>query len=119
MLALRDGLKANEWIKTLSLTYCGLDAKAGRALFEILIFQKSKLEDMILTGNQLRNEGTITVLNGVSIAKTLKKIWLADNQFNEAEDVLMAIKTCMQRNKELAKYDFRNNDLNDAGKYLI
>ena len=54
----------------------------------------------------------------MSIAKTLKKIWLADNQFNEDEDVLVAIKTCMQRNKELAKYDFRNNDLNDAGKYL-
>lgn len=51
MLALKDGLKANEWVKTLSLTYCGLDAGSGRTLFEILIFQKSKLEDMILTGN--------------------------------------------------------------------
>jgi hypothetical protein len=37
------------------------------------------LEELILTGNQLRNEGVIQVLNGVSIAKELKKIYLADN----------------------------------------
>lgn len=116
MNALCQGLKANEWMKTLSLTYCGLDHRAGRSLFEILIFQKSKLEELILTGNQLRNEGVMTVLNGVSISKALKKIYLADNQFNEAEEVLDCIKTCMQRNKELARYDFRNNDLKDAGK---
>ena len=59
------------------------------------------------------------MLNGVSIAKALKKIYLADNQFNEAEEVLNTIKTCMQRNKELARYDFRNNDLKDAGKLTI
>ena len=39
------------------------------------------------------------VLNGVSIAKELKKIYLADNQFNEEEDMLKAIKQCMGRNK--------------------
>lgn len=113
-MALRDGLKTNEWMRTLSLTYCGIDSRGGRPLFEILIFQKSKLEELILTGNQLRNEGVITVLNGVSIAKALKKIYLADNQFNEEEEVLQTIKTCMLRNKELARYDFRNNDLKDA-----
>ena len=48
---------------------------------EMLIFSKSKLEELILTGNQLRNEGVQMVLNGVSIAKELKKIYLADNQY--------------------------------------
>jgi len=38
---------------------------------------------MMLTGNKLGNDGTITILKGVSIAKELKKIYLADNQFNE------------------------------------
>ena len=33
--------------------------------------------------------------------------------------MLESIKTCMDRNKTLAKYDFRNNDLKDAGKYFI
>jgi hypothetical protein len=56
------------------------------------------------------------VLNGVSIAKELKKIYLGDNQFNEEQDVLDCIKNCMTKNKTLAKYDFRNNSLEDAGK---
>jgi hypothetical protein len=30
--------------------------------------------------------------------------------------MLEAIKTCMDRNKTLARYDFRNNDLKDNGK---
>ena len=62
------------------------------------------------------NEGVKEVLNGVSIAKELKKIYLADNQFNEEPSVLEAIKICMTRNKTLARYDFRNNDFKDDGK---
>jgi len=77
--ALCEGLKTNEMIKTLSLCYCGIDQGGARALFEVLIFQKSKMEELILTGNSLRNEGAKMVLNGVSIAKELKKIYLADN----------------------------------------
>ena len=53
-------------IKTLSLCYCGIDQGGARALFEVLIFQKSKLEELILTGNSLRNEGAKMVLNVVS-----------------------------------------------------
>ena len=111
-----EGLKNNEMIKTLSLCYCGVDQDGSRALFEVLIFQKSKLEELILTGNELKNEGVMQVLNGVSIAKELKKIYLADNQFNEKPEVLESIRACMARNKSLARYDFRNNDLKDDGK---
>ena len=113
---LAAGIKENLFLKTLSLTYCDIDQHGARALFEILIFSKSLMEELILTGNQLRNEGTKWVLNGVSIAKNLKKIHLGDNNFNEEEDMLEAIKTCMDRNKTLARYDFRNNDLKDNGK---
>jgi len=63
----------------LSLTYCGIDQHAARALFEILIYSRSKLEEVNLAGNMLRNEGVIEVLKGVSIAKSLKKISVADN----------------------------------------
>jgi len=45
----------------------------------MLIYSNSKLEELILTGNNLRNEGCTNVLNGVSAAKCLKKIYLADN----------------------------------------
>ena len=103
-------------MKTLSLTYCEIDETGSRCLLEILIFSKSQLNELILTGNKLRNEGVKQVLNGVSIAKELKKIYLGDNQFNEEQDVLDTIKMCMNRNKNLPKYDFRNNDLKDKGK---
>ena len=32
--------------------------------------------------------------------------------------MLKSIKMCMTRNKQLARYDFRNNDLRDDGKYF-
>ena len=117
LINLAAGIKENVNLTTLSLTYCELDHTGARSLMEILIFSKSKMEELILTGNNLRNEGAKMVLNGVSIAKELKKIYLGDNQFNEEQDMLDCIKNCMTRNTNLAKYDFRNNDLNDTGKY--
>ena len=92
---LAEGLKLNVTIETLSLAYCGIDEAGARSLFEVLIYSKSKLLELILTGNNLRNEGTKIILKGVSIAKELKKIYLADNQFNEDIDMLEAIKSCM------------------------
>jgi hypothetical protein len=37
------------------------------------------LEDLNLNGNNLGNEGVKTVLTGTSIAKSLKKLHIADN----------------------------------------
>jgi Ran GTPase-activating protein (RanGAP) involved in mRNA processing and transport len=82
MIRLADGLAMNSVLKMLSVTYCNIDAAGAQALFEILIYTKSVLEELNLTGNVLREAGTIKVLNGVSIAKHLKKIYLADNQFS-------------------------------------
>ena len=76
---LAEGLKENTYMKTISLTYCEIDETGARCLLEILIFSKSQLNELILTGNKLRNEGVKQVLNGVSIAKELKKIYLGDN----------------------------------------
>ena len=106
-------------MKTLSLTYCEIDKDGARSLLEILIFSKSQLQELILTGNKLGNDGVKQVLNGVSIAKELKKIYLGDNQFNEEQSVLDCIKNCMTKNKNLPKYDFRNNELQDNGKFVF
>ena len=65
----------------------------------------------------LGNEGVIKVLQGTSVAKTLKKIWLGDNQFNDEEDVLKAIMFCWVKNVRLGKYDFKHNILSGDGKY--
>lgn len=85
---LADGLCQNKAIEHLSLTYCDIDEKGARYIFEILIYTQSALKELILNGNHLRNEGTIQVLRGVSVAKTLSKFHIADNQFVEEDDVL-------------------------------
>jgi len=79
MINLSEGLAINPTLRYLSLTYCNIDEQAAQALFEILIYTRSNLEEVNLSGNVLRNEGVIKVLMGVFIAKSLKKIYLADN----------------------------------------
>lgn len=68
---LAEGMAINKTVEQLSLTYCNIDAAGWRPLFEILIFSQSKLKELNLSGNFLRNEGVRGVLRGVSIAKTL------------------------------------------------
>ena len=49
---------------------------------------------------------------GASIAKSLKKILVADNQFNDTADVVKALEFCMVKNKNLTKYDLKYNNIN-------
>ena len=46
MNALAKALNMNKTITNLSLTYCNIDAKGARAIFEILIYQGSNLADL-------------------------------------------------------------------------
>lgn len=116
VINLSTSLAINPHLKILSLTYCGIDAEAAQALFEILIFTRSSLEEVNLSGNFLRNEGVRKVLLGTSIAKSLKKIYLADNQFNDDAEMIKAIEFCMVKNKTLTRYDFKYNNITDKGK---
>ena len=116
VINLSHGLAINPYLRLLSLTYCGIDEKAARALFEILIYTRSQLEDVNLAGNMLREEGAIEVLKGVSIAKALKKFSIADNQWSDSEEVMKMIEFCMVKNKNLGKYDFKYNNFTDYGK---
>jgi len=79
VINLAEGLAVNPTLRLLSLTYCAIDADAAQALFEILIYTRSALEEVNLNGNMLRNEGIVKVFQGVAIARSLKKIYLADN----------------------------------------
>lgn len=54
-------------------------------------------------------------MKGLSIAKNLKQIVLADNQFLEEDDVLEAINDCMCKNQNLGRYDFKYNFISDYG----
>lgn len=66
-----------------------------------------------MSGNLLMSEGIITIFRGLSIAKSLKKILVADNQFNDDEDVMKAIEFCMTKNERLGKYDLRYNNIGE------
>jgi len=112
---LAEGLRINKNIVQLSLTYCNIDCDGARAIFEILLFQGSVLEEIDLGGNHLRNEGTIEVLRGASAAKSLKKLSLQDNQFMEEDEVLDAIQFCMEKNQGLGRYNFKYNFIGDYG----
>ena len=46
----------------LSLTYCGITTEGAEALFEIMIYSKSALEEVNLTGNLLKDDGVIKLL---------------------------------------------------------
>lgn len=52
---------------------------------------------------------------GASIAKSLVKLILADNQFNDDDEVLKAIEFCFENNTTLKKYDFRYNNITENG----
>lgn len=109
---LSKSLAINPILKSLSLSYCAIDHEAAQALFEILIYTRSALEEINLTGNLLRNKGVTRVFMGASIAKSLKKILVADNQFNDTADVVKALEFCMVKNKNLTKYDLKYNNIN-------
>lgn len=57
----------------------------------------------------------MVVLRGVAIAKSLKKILVADNQFNDDEEVTKALEFCMRKNQHLGKYDLKYNNIGEAG----
>lgn len=116
VIALSEGLAVNPVLRMLSLTYCGIDAEGADALFDIMIYTRSAIEEINLSGNCLMNEGIITLLRGVSIAKSLKKLLIADNQFNDDQEVLKALYKCMKRNEKLGKYDLKFNSITDDGK---
>merc|ERR1712160_232402 len=93
-----------------------LDNKiTAQALFEILIYTRSALEDINLSGNMLGNEGIVKILQGTAVNKALKKIWLSDNQFNDDDEVLKAITFCWTKNTHLMRYDFKYNIISSEG----
>ena len=82
-----------------------------------MIYSKSALEEINLTGNLLKDEGVVKVLHGVSIAKSLKRLAIADNQFSDTEKVMQALEFCMGKNDRLGRYDLKYNNIGTEGKH--
>ena len=63
----------------------------------------------------MRNEGVTVLLRGLSISKSLKKVYLTDNQFNDDPEMLESFKKCMCKNKTLGRYDLMYNNIQEDG----
>lgn len=68
---LAQNLGNNSQIQILSLTYCQIGVEGAQGLFEVIIYQNSKIVELGLSGNPLMNEGAIKIFQGLACAKTL------------------------------------------------
>lgn len=110
----------NSNIKTLSLTYCQIGPEAAEDIFQVVLYQQSVLEELNLSGNKLGNEGVSKVLQGLAVAKTIKKIYLADNGWgSDDNDVMDSLQDTMVKNKVLVKYDLQHNVMTEEGVLKI
>lgn len=71
MHILAQGLGHNPTVELLSLTYCEIGPEGADGLFEIIIFQNSKMVELALSGNPLANDGVIKIFRGLACAKSL------------------------------------------------
>jgi len=115
MNIIAQGLGHNPEITLLSLTYCEIGPVGAQGLFEILIYQQSKIVELSLTGNPLLNEGICQIFQGLTCTKSLSQIYLNDCQWDDSEEVLLAMKRAMTSNLVLGKYDLKHNSISEEG----
>ena len=56
------------------------------------------------------------MFRGASAARKLVKLWVADNQFVEDDDVIESLENCMKNNNVLGSYNIKFNFISDYGK---
>lgn len=115
MSLIAQGLGHNPEVNVLSLTYCEIGPEGCDGIFEIIIYQNSKLIELALAGNPLLNEGIIKIFQGLACAKTLEMVYLNDCQWWDDYPVLEAMKMAMVNNKTLCRYDLKHNSITDEG----
>ena len=112
---LAQNLGSNSQIQVLSLTYCQIRVAGAQGLFEIIIYQNSKVLELGLTGNPLMQEGAVKIFQALSCAKSLQTIYISDCQWELNDDIFPVIENCMKTNETLTKYDIKHNEINDEG----
>jgi hypothetical protein len=55
------------------------------------------------------------ILKGLKLVKAMKKVYLADNNFHDSEEMLVQIEDTFKSNPELKRYDFKYNVFRDEG----
>ena len=75
---LAEALGSNQTVELLSLSNCDIGPEGAQGLFEILLFQQSKILELNISVNPLGNAGISQVFQGLAAAKTLAEIKMAD-----------------------------------------
>mmetsp|Transcript_11683 Transcript_11683/g.26034 ORF Transcript_11683/g.26034 Transcript_11683/m.26034 type:complete len:280 (+) Transcript_11683:243-1082(+) len=107
------GLSQNRTLRSLSMQYCGIGPEGGAHIGTILVYVWSKLEELLLRGNELAAPGTKDILIMAKRAKALKRISMAHNGIRDAGEVVEALVDLMKTRDNIAKYDFLANELSD------
>lgn len=113
MNILSESLGQNSVVNLLSLTYCEIGIEGCQGLFEVIIYQNSKIIELALTGNPFMNEGIIQIFQGLACAKSITNVYLSDCQWDDSEEVLAAMRMAMTQNTTLGKYDLKHNTVSD------
>ena len=106
---LSQGLCMNSVLKTLTLSYCGFDSSACRAIMQILIFQETALQELDVQGNRIGVDGCSDIFKALKINQALTKLVIADTLIEGDENFVDKFIEMLTLNTSLCSVDLRNN----------
>lgn len=110
---LAKGLAENTSLEQLILNYCEINHEGAQYLQEILSFHESKIENLSLIGNQLRNEGVFELFRALEANEALSELWIGNNQFGESEEIQIMdqIEVTLRKNSTLIYLNMDGNGI--------
>ena len=85
------GLRTNHTLKQLHMSYCKLTYEAGKALSEVLRYEKSALTALNLCGNPMTGSGLFYLCEGLLTNKVLESLNVSDNSIEESDEDLAGL----------------------------
>ena len=115
VMRLGEGLRSNNMLKQLHLSYCNVGADGALAIAQVLAFPNTLLKVVNLQGNQIGNDGLVRLSNGIRRTKTLTELNLQDNRISGEVDPLMHFAQALNVNKSLVSINLLFNKIGIAG----
>ena len=120
--ALCKGLATNSTLKKLSLKHCGIDETGAAPIAHVLLFNRSALMSLDLTGNSLKGHGLIDLCDGLKENCSLKAIRLAENGIGQSEGDLKSLQilsNVLSTNNSLMAVDLLHNRIGTKGGSIL
>lgn len=120
--ALCKGLATNSTLKNLSLKHCGIDETGAAAIANMLLFKRSSLISLDLTGNCLKAQGLIDLCDGLKENSSLKAIRMADIGIGQSEEDMKSLEifSCvLSTNSSLMAVDLLHNRIGTKGGSIL